>query len=657
MPPSSEHSDNEPNPEYYRARPGEERRTMNSPPSAPPRTHQEPIRSDETSQMSDHAEEPSTTLVPPVERSIRWIHPSLRRDWRFFTWANVISAFSGSSATFGIVVLWAFTKHNTPVRGQVLNAVVPLSIIIFGVFCFLQWHLARRMFSRHICAHIPRSLFREKVHLATTDIEARKDALRSITRWNWYLPVVGVVAHVVWAFSIRIVLGDHQDGAWLDDEGFWAIVGIGIGLNFIYAIRLQAFDPVPLLSLYDAGEGDTERISLKKEATERKLREVLYAIRSKTLIYQGLSFISMIVSGLFTGIFASMSSVVESAQALNKRYSDDPSRAPKVKTITININSYDAHSMLQSTFVIVVTGFIAWNFPSEQHVEGRIALLVLLGLSVLSINFIDLYRVFFRSIPRPDSDIECAIAATFGAMTSEVLTDRFMVKLGKTDPSVDLWRRWVIEQRLIEKLDLSPREEGIPQIAVAMFDIDDFGMVNKKYSHEHGDELLRGVATCIYDNLDRRTDMCARWGGEEFVMVFLDTGGEYAKSIAESVRRDVEAKVWLEKVEQGVRVRTPGRGRAGQRRVVLDKARVDPTPVASDRVERRITISAGVAATGEFGPGVTPSFNELIGLADARMRYAKQKKGKNCVANAHDLTFDEAVDAGIIKNSWSQSQM
>lgn len=588
---------------------------------------------------------------PIVVRNIRWLHPSLRRDWRFFVWANTISAFSGSSATFGIVVLWEFTKYQTPIRGQMINSLAPLSLGIFSVFCILQWSLARRMFNRHICAHIPRSLFRANVHAVVLDVEARKDALRRITRWNWYLPAIGILAHVVWAFAIRLLWSEYEINAWMDTEGIWIIVAIGVGLNVIYAIRLQSFDPVPLLSLHDSTGDSSKDNSIRRELFERTLREDLYRIRSGTLIYKTLETASRFTSSVFTGIFASMSTVVESAQAFNKRSVDSQWGSPKIKSINIQISPYDAYSLMQSTFVVIVAAFIAWNFPAERYVEGRIVLIVLLGLSVLSISFIDLFLAFLRAIPRPDTDEEHVIAATFGATSNEALTDRFLVRLGRIDPSVDLWRRWVLEQKLIEKLDLSEKTEGPPQIAVAMFDIDDFGSVNKKYSHDHGDELLRGVATCIFNNLGRRTDMCARWGGEEFVMVFLGTGGEYAKNAAETVRKDVSSEVWLEKVEQKICVRIPGRAAASERSTGQGSFK---EPSKNDVIERRITISAGVASTGEFTFGRVPSFNELIGLADARMRHAKQVKGKNCVADAHDFTFDEAIEAGIIKDSWSR---
>ncbi|NLW12401.1 MAG: diguanylate cyclase, partial [Clostridiaceae bacterium] len=71
--------------------------------------------------------------------------------------------------------------------------------------------------------------------------------------------------------------------------------------------------------------------------------------------------------------------------------------------------------------------------------------------------------------------------------------------------------------------------------SIAMIDIDYFKKVNDTYGHNEGDFVLRELTRIINDNL-RKTDIFARWGGEEFVVMMPETRLEGAYSAAEKLR-------------------------------------------------------------------------------------------------------------------------
>lgn len=59
------------------------------------------------------------------------------------------------------------------------------------------------------------------------------------------------------------------------------------------------------------------------------------------------------------------------------------------------------------------------------------------------------------------------------------------------------------------------------------------------YGHLIGDEVLVMIAKSVNSNL-RTTDTFARWGGEEFVILFKETSAEVAKMVAENLKDEIE---------------------------------------------------------------------------------------------------------------------
>jgi diguanylate cyclase (GGDEF)-like protein/PAS domain S-box-containing protein len=70
--------------------------------------------------------------------------------------------------------------------------------------------------------------------------------------------------------------------------------------------------------------------------------------------------------------------------------------------------------------------------------------------------------------------------------------------------------------------------------SVALFDIDDFKQINDRHGHAAGDDVLISFGS-ILSKKSRSGDIVARWGGEEFIMLFPQTGLEPAKAVAEQI--------------------------------------------------------------------------------------------------------------------------
>jgi diguanylate cyclase (GGDEF)-like protein len=128
------------------------------------------------------------------------------------------------------------------------------------------------------------------------------------------------------------------------------------------------------------------------------------------------------------------------------------------------------------------------------------------------------------------------------------------------------------------------------KLSVAMIDIDNFKQVNDRLSHLVGDEVLRTIAKIIRDN-SRSVDVIGRYGGEEFMLVLVETSLEQAREICEKIRRKVESHPW-DQIHQAL---------------------------------QNLTISLGVTSNQTIQDA-----EELVRLADSNLYQAK-RRGKNQV--------------------------
>jgi two-component system, cell cycle response regulator len=93
-------------------------------------------------------------------------------------------------------------------------------------------------------------------------------------------------------------------------------------------------------------------------------------------------------------------------------------------------------------------------------------------------------------------------------------------------------RRWLDETLAVEVA--RARRYGSP-LSLAIVDVDRFKAVNDRFGHDGGDVVLRGLAVAFRSGV-RRTDLTARLGGEEFVVLMPHTALDMARDVAERLR-------------------------------------------------------------------------------------------------------------------------
>jgi diguanylate cyclase (GGDEF)-like protein len=113
-----------------------------------------------------------------------------------------------------------------------------------------------------------------------------------------------------------------------------------------------------------------------------------------------------------------------------------------------------------------------------------------------------------------------------------------------TDPLTGIFNRLKFNQELAAEMARSARYRGTP-LSMVMYDIDHFKAVNDTYGHQRGDQVLVGLTRITAGHI-RQTDLLARWGGEEFMILAPNCDGQQAAQLAEKLRRLIGESVFDE---------------------------------------------------------------------------------------------------------------
>jgi diguanylate cyclase len=109
------------------------------------------------------------------------------------------------------------------------------------------------------------------------------------------------------------------------------------------------------------------------------------------------------------------------------------------------------------------------------------------------------------------------------------------------DTLTGLGNRRLLDQRLPMLLEVAQRQ-GLP-LTVALIDLDHFKQINDRFGHAVGDKVLVEIAQKLRENT-RSSDVIARIGGEEFLVVFPDMPGAQAVEVCERLRSRVAGHGW-----------------------------------------------------------------------------------------------------------------
>ena len=109
--------------------------------------------------------------------------------------------------------------------------------------------------------------------------------------------------------------------------------------------------------------------------------------------------------------------------------------------------------------------------------------------------------------------------------------------LSITDQLTGLFNRYKMNHELKQEWKRAIRYNN--KFSIIMLDIDFFKKINDTYGHQAGDAVLIEISQVIRNTL-RSTDIISRWGGEEFLVLCLETNLNTAKNLADKLCRTIE---------------------------------------------------------------------------------------------------------------------
>lgn len=127
---------------------------------------------------------------------------------------------------------------------------------------------------------------------------------------------------------------------------------------------------------------------------------------------------------------------------------------------------------------------------------------------------------------------------SYGSTASELRrTNVVLQALAETDPLTDLANRRTFEKFLTAAIQRASPEAGP---AVLLIDIDHFKMINDRFGHPTGDRCLKSLAFLLANIPDLSNALAARFGGEEFVLVYDAPSADHALEYARFLCRKIE---------------------------------------------------------------------------------------------------------------------
>ncbi|MBT8135293.1 MAG: diguanylate cyclase [Gammaproteobacteria bacterium] len=174
--------------------------------------------------------------------------------------------------------------------------------------------------------------------------------------------------------------------------------------------------------------------------------------------------------------------------------------------------------------------------------------LLLMAFSLLSMSMLSRHQRVRKKLKKYKTEFENIVdqrtvdmSLTNTQLREEILErqkiEEKLIQLATIDPLTSIPNRRKFDEVLEYEMNRDSRYKN--ELSLIFCDLDYFKKINDKYGHKIGDDALKAFTQLVSDNI-RKTDVIARWGGEEFALLLPETSIMVAASAAEKLRSETE---------------------------------------------------------------------------------------------------------------------
>jgi diguanylate cyclase (GGDEF)-like protein len=428
---------------------------------------------------------------------------------------------------------------------------------------------------------------------------------------------VGIALHIIFRVSAQLIFPGEESFPDIIQHLYDFIYYIGtivfvlIASTFYAEIKESDDENKRLMSeledkyqQLEIAENESKKHINKLKETNMKLEEANKKLTSSVAEFFTLQQISNAISSIFdtNELLKFVNDIILGVMGTNNStiilYDEDRNRL-RIQTTNIserkelaiindNINCKVLLDVLESSQPIV-ENFI----DHEEYIfaKGReVNSLICIPLTTKShkIGLVLIENKFNNTFDDDNVRLMNIISQQVGIAMENAILYQKMHELATTDSLTKIYNRLHFQERLSEELEIARKNDY--RLSLSIFDIDHFKKFNDTYGHLFGDRVLIEITKTVKSML-RESDIFARFGGEEFVILFPRMNSEETYKKLESIRKKIES-----------------------------------TQVKDQLISASVTVSFGISAY----PETSVSDKEMISNADDALYEAKEA-GRNRV--------------------------
>lgn len=322
------------------------------------------------------------------------------------------------------------------------------------------------------------------------------------------------------------------------------------------------------------------------------LQQISQAISSILDIKELLRYVNDIILGVM-GVNYSTIILYDDKRMKLKVHTTNIKARDDLITLNDNINNSILLNTLNNGKSIIENFVDGDEYPFTQGREVNSLILIPLNTKSRKYGLVLIEHKYYSAFDGENVRLLETIAQQVGIAMENAELYQKMQELATIDGLTGIYNRLFFQERLQKEFKLAQDENY--SLSLAIFDIDHFKRFNDTFGHLFGDKVLKIITEVVQKSL-RSSDIFARFGGEEFIILFPRTNLREA----------------YDKVE-------------------LLREKISCTYIKDNLVSASVTVSFGIASF----PENAHAENELIRLADDALYEAKDA-GRNCVRMVKD---------------------